>query len=137
MEQKNKTILLIVVAGILVLSAGAYWFNFAGVKKSAAPEAVVPQSAQSTTVKNDSTIPDQAQGEKGTFISGKVRSMNEKQIYIELTDGKGSAININANTPVRTEGEDAVGNLALVRAEATVDVEVDENNNAIEITIKK
>lgn len=137
MEQKNKTILLIVVAGILALSAGVYWFNFAGVKKPAAPVTFVPQTVQPTAVENATATPDQAQGKKGTFISGKVRSMNEKQIYIELTDGKGSAININANTPVRTEGEDAVGNLALVKGEATVNVEVDENNNAIEITIKK
>lgn len=71
------------------------------------------------------------------FVEGKAIGMNEKKLYVELSDGKGSEINIKAETPVRIEGVEKVGNLGALKLGMTVKVSVNEKNDAIEILIKK
>ncbi|MFH1428475.1 MAG: hypothetical protein ABIH39_01910 [Candidatus Margulisiibacteriota bacterium] len=70
-------------------------------------------------------------------ISGRIRSFNDKAVYIEIADGKGFAANINSETPVMTEGITEPGTLVKLKPGQNITVKVDNFNTAIEILIKK
>ena len=140
MSQKTKAIILIVIILILTVGMGIYIFKK---NKAVAPASQTMNSPQlieqsvTSTEQLESAKQTPVQDKKESTIEGKVRSINEKQIYIELTDGSGSAINIEPTVIVRSESDDKIGNLSILKPEATVSVKVDENNNALEILIKK
>ena len=130
MTQKTKAISLIAI--ILLITVGVIIF----LTKKTVPTVQAPTTRQTQpTVKNNQEP--QTQDKQETTISGKLRSINGKQIFVELSDGSGSAINISATTPVKTEADNKVGNLTILKTGAMVSVTVDKDNNAVEILIKK
>ena len=141
MEQKTKVISLAAILIILVAGLGIYV-----AKKNkhtvSAPQAMSTSQEGQPVASNDLTAPAPSQAQQpqsqtqATTISGKVHSMNEKQVYLDLDGGKGSAINISATTPVHTQGSDKTGNLSILKIGASVTVSVDANNNATDIVIK-
>ncbi len=133
-----KTKISIIITIVILTILGAYFFQQ---NKVAAPiltpnSAPVPAPAQAPVEKS---APEAKEPEfkSVTSIEGKLRSMNEKQIYIELQDGTGSAINIKPAVGVKKEGEENVGNLADLKIGDILKVEIDGNINAKEILIKK
>ena len=131
MSEKTKAIILIVIILGATVGFGVYFIQKNKIL-APMPQAIdKPQTQPIEVDKNDT------QKNQEATVEGKVRSMNEKQIYIELADGNGSAVNINASTPVRMEGDNSVSDLTVLKAQAIVSVKVNENNDAIEILIKK
>ena len=141
MNQKIKIVVLIVIVIVLIV-VGVIIFkknNPANVNmqtQQKATQATTPKTTVATT-KKVTQATTQEKSKVANTIVGKLRSLNEKQIYIELADGKGSAINIVPTTPVLKEGETTVKDLTSLQPNAMVSVTVDESLNAIEILVKK
>lgn len=139
MTQKTKAIILIAIILSVTAVIGVYFFkkNKANIP---APQALITSqdTKQAQPAAGNNVTQTQPQEKQEVLVNGKVRSLNATQIFIELADGKGSAIGITPTTPVRIEGEDNVKNLSVLKPESIVSVKVDEkSNNAIEILIKK
>ena len=123
MEQKIK--LSILAALLIVIIAGsAYFIERKKIKDQALQPADSAQTAQTNQIIADE-------------ISGKIRSINEKAVYIELEDGKGFAANINPITLVITQGVAKPGTLVDLKTGQNVAVKVDNASNVIQILIKK
>lgn len=145
----NKKVTLSVIAAILVLAAlglGGYLLKkkLLSAPLPKATQVEQPKNTQSKqqepkteTVKQDQPQEQPQPEKKETTISGKVRSINEKQLYLELADGKGAAININATTPVKNEGNEKIGNLSLLKMGAKASITVNEKSDATLIVIEK
>ncbi len=134
MNQKNKLIALIAIIAVIII-IGAY------LVKQSQPTAVAPQPVapiNTEAVKQVATTPVATTAVPQVppqVIAGKVRSINEKQVYIELADGKGAAVNINAATPVKSV-DGKMGNLSILKTGAAVSITVNKNTDALEISIK-
>jgi hypothetical protein len=136
MEGKNVKIILISLVVILALAAGAYWFGFARVKKTAPPVANSQLSPGQTQnkIQPNNTAPVKSPAKA---FEGKVQSIREKVIYLEMTDGKTLVAKISNTVPVFSEGVEKAGNLTSLKVGATVVIGMDQQNNATQITIKK
>lgn|SRR5665647_1833571 len=136
MEKKTQIVILIVV--ILLVIAGVGVVVSKKIKQapqSVAPVQVVDQPTVKPTEQVQTTPQDQT--DKSITITGKVHSMNAKQIYLDLADGKGSATDISAATPVKTQGSDKIGNLSNLKIGDSVSIKVGADNSAQEISIIK
>ncbi|KKQ50884.1 MAG: hypothetical protein US70_C0031G0002 [Parcubacteria group bacterium GW2011_GWD2_38_11] len=132
MTQKTKAIILVILIALATILLGIYLFQK---NKMVAPTLQTTALPQNTN--QQPTTQAQIEEKKENIVTGKLRSINATQVYIELADGKGSAININSTTPVRTEGDEQLSNLSILKSESMVSIKVDEKNNAVEILIKK
>ncbi len=139
MNQRIKVIILIAIIISVTILAGVYYLQRNNTI-FLTPHAVnfFQDTVQTKlTVLEDTETQKPPEEKVKLFITGKVRSMNDKQIYIELADGKGSAINIEPTVPVRIEGGNKIGNLSILKLTSMVSVKVDKKNNAVEIIIGK
>ena len=140
MEQKTKVIIVIISVAI-VAGVGAYSLqrNKAVVQtpQTVTTHTDIQQPAPVAAVADNSIAQTQPQEKQEVVVEGKLRSMNEKQLYLELAGGTGSAINIVPTTPVHLEGDDKVGNLSLLKIGDMLTVTANGNNDAVNIVIKK
>jgi ribosomal protein S1 len=137
MQQKTKIISVIVIILLITIGVGVYFFR----SVIFSPKVVNQKSQQpklaTQSVEKEEPKTEEKSKESRLTVEGKVRSINATQVFIELADGSGAAINISANTPVKTEGEDRTGNLSTLKIGAMVSIDADQDNNALEILIKE
>ncbi len=135
MNQKTKLITLIAIVAVVIIIGAMIVSKSQPRPLTPAPQTQNQQATTPTTqpVANNQVTPQVPP----QIIDGDFVSYNEKQIYVKLADGKGAAININAATPVRTEADNKIGNLSLIKKGQKLSITVNENTDAIEITIKK
>lgn len=125
MQQKTKIVILaLLVVGIVV--AIVYLIPY----KMSEDAANSQQGAQASETAASTPNTD-------LEISGKIRSLNEKSLYIELADGTGFVVNIDSGTPVSIQGIDGPGTLADLKAGQNVTADVGAQNKASRILIKK
>ncbi|MBU0998923.1 hypothetical protein KKG24_01250 [Patescibacteria group bacterium] len=120
MEQKTKFSILAVLVIIIIVS-GAYLFK----GEESANQPSFPSENSQALQKIDREI------------NGKIRSINEKAVYVELEDGNGFAIGISSSTFVVTQGISDLGTLADLKEGQSITASVDVADNAIQILIKK
>lgn len=139
MQQKIKLAVLAALA-VAIIAGSVYLIG-----RNKSKDQVLQPSNSAQTEQTNQAIPEQkpepantdAKPDSIREISGKIRSINETAVYIELADGKGFAANINPSIPVITQGVQKIGTLVDLKAGQNVTVKVDSVNNAIEILIKK
>lgn len=123
MNQKTITIIAVVVIIGATAGLGKFYFD--------------KNNAVDSTEKNYGVITKDStkfSGEVKKVVDGKVRSLNDKQVYVELSDGSGAAINIEPGVLVKNKGKEA--DITFLKPEAIVSINTDENSNALEILIK-
>ena len=132
MNQKTITIIVVVIIILATLGFGRYYLSNKN-KQINLPESSFELNSN-VPINNPANEPAKPAEKIIKTVEGKIRSFNEKQVYLELADGKGAAINIEPNVAVKNKEKDA--NITFLKPELTVSVKVDESNNALEISIK-
>ncbi len=133
MEKKTKIWLSAIL--IIVIAAGIIYFFFPTIKDglfSLLEESKIINSGQKTPEPSVDLEPAPTR-----FISGQIRSINETQLHLELSDGQGFIAKITAKTPVRAEAGGSIKSLADLKPKTAVAVEVNQDDIAQEIVIKK
>ena len=130
MQKKIKLSIIAALAFVIIL-VGVICLNKIARNKN------VPQTNLTSQAILEQAVNENATKGITQEISGKIRSINEKAVYIELSDGKGFAANINSKMPVITQGVTKPGTLVDLKAGQNITVKADSANNAVEILIKK
>lgn len=128
----NQATKVAIISLIIILSAAGLFF-FQKNKVVLPPSDVQVVDVPVAVTEENTTVEEK----NISTIEGKTKSINQTQLYLELSEGKGAAINIEASVPVQVEGEDKISNLSILEMGKMVIVQIDENNNAINVLIKK
>jgi PBP1b-binding outer membrane lipoprotein LpoB len=132
MEQKTKLSILILLLVVFIVGSVYLIQNKKDTPAAQTTPITLPPNQKLSGITNVNT-----NLESTREISGKIRSINEKAVYIELADGKGFAANINPKTPVFTQGVDKTGTLIDLKAGQDVTVKAGNTGDAIQILINK
>jgi hypothetical protein len=140
MTQKIKAIILILIILIATLLVVLYVYNkknttnTTNIKRVELINAAVPSMVP--VEKDDASKKIELVMEKA-IIEGVVNLIGEKQLQIKVANGDIGSVNISAQTPIHNEGDAKLENLSILKLNTAVVIKLDENNNALDILIKK
>jgi len=140
MENKQKTIIgviLVVIFAVIVIMAVS--IKKQGTNTQSMAPNNIPVEGQNLPAQNPVQAPAQvpSKDNQAIFVDGKLRSMNEKQMFIEIPNDKGLALNINPKVQVQVQGENKVQTLAVLKSGDNLSITIDKDNNVSYILIKK
>jgi hypothetical protein len=138
MTQKIKAIILITLIFLLTISVGAYFFQKKNDKNI--PSENSQQSSLKSGKASDVKVDYQENAKliKESLLEGKLISIAEKEIVVEnITNKSLIPVKIEIYTPIFVDGESDLKDLSFLKRGSFLKISMDQNNNALYITIKK